>query len=167
MICQSCNKSPATIHLTEITKGEKREIHLCEHCAKEKGIASKMHFSIADLLGGLIESQGESEPPEYASLVCPACHMTYTDFKAKGRFGCAEDYHVFRKPLLPLLEKIHGSLTHTGKCPSRIGENTAKEQEFVRLQHELNKAVAEEKYERAAELRDTLRKLRESRKNHG
>jgi len=164
MICQSCNKNTATIHLTEINKGEKREIHLCEHCAKEKGIATKIHFSISDILGGLIESQGQQDPPEVANLECSICHMTYSEFKSKGRFGCAEDYQVFKKALFPLLEKIHGSLTHMGKVPSRIGEGATKEREIVKLQHGLTKAIASENYERAAELRDELKALRKSSK---
>jgi len=167
MICQACNKNTATVHLTEISKNEKREVHLCEHCAREKGITTKSHFSIADLLGGLIEAQSEQDPPELATLKCPSCNMTYAEFKTKGRFGCAEDYEIFKKALLPLLEKIHGSLTHTGKVPTRLGESAAREREIVKLQHELNKAIAEENYERAAQIRDQIKIVREAHRGNG
>ena len=36
--CQSCKEQPATIHLTEIVDGEKRELHYCEDCAHKEGI---------------------------------------------------------------------------------------------------------------------------------
>lgn len=37
MLCQECNKRPATLHFTKIVNGEKTEFHICETCAKEKG----------------------------------------------------------------------------------------------------------------------------------
>lgn len=37
MLCQECNKRPATLHFTKIVNGEKTEFHICESCAREKG----------------------------------------------------------------------------------------------------------------------------------
>ena len=37
MICQECNKRPATLHFTKIINGEKEQFQLCEQCAQEKG----------------------------------------------------------------------------------------------------------------------------------
>ena len=34
MKCQSC-ELPATIHLTEIVNGKKKELHLCHECAEK------------------------------------------------------------------------------------------------------------------------------------
>ena len=39
MQCQICNKNEATIHLPEITDGVRTEMHICERCAVEQGIA--------------------------------------------------------------------------------------------------------------------------------
>ncbi|HUW57720.1 MAG TPA: hypothetical protein VMZ92_13860 [Planctomycetota bacterium] len=38
ILCQICKKNVATVHLTEIIKDKKREIHLCEGCARKKGL---------------------------------------------------------------------------------------------------------------------------------
>src|SRR5438128_1197197 len=35
MKCQSC-PNPATVHLTDIVDGHKKELHLCETCAEQK-----------------------------------------------------------------------------------------------------------------------------------
>ena len=36
MLCDTCSKNPASVHLTEIIGGEITEVHLCEECAKKK-----------------------------------------------------------------------------------------------------------------------------------
>ena len=52
MQCQICHKNGATIHLTEITGGQRTEMHICEQCAAEQGIAVKSHIPINELLSG-------------------------------------------------------------------------------------------------------------------
>ena len=62
ILCQVCKKNVATVHLTEIIKENKREIHLCEECAAKKGVAFKSHqFSISALLSGLVNTQAAQE----------------------------------------------------------------------------------------------------------
>ena len=41
MKCNICKKEIATIHLTEIINNKIKEIHVCEKCAKEKGIETE------------------------------------------------------------------------------------------------------------------------------
>ena len=41
LLCQICRKNIALVHLTQITKDKKREMHLCEECAKKKGLLGK------------------------------------------------------------------------------------------------------------------------------
>ena len=56
MLCQICSKANATVHLTEIINDQMTEIHLCEKCAKEKGIAGLgQPFGLQDLLAGLVD----------------------------------------------------------------------------------------------------------------
>ena len=57
MLCQKCKKNSATVHLTDLIKGEKREKHLCESCAAEEGMAVKQHVSITDVLNSFLMSQ--------------------------------------------------------------------------------------------------------------
>ena len=61
MQCQICNKSEATIHLTEIADGVRTEMHICEHCAAEQGIAVKSQMPINELLSSLLASQPSDE----------------------------------------------------------------------------------------------------------
>ena len=52
MLCQRCNKTPATVHLTDIVPpdGEKRERHLCERCAAEEGVTVQQPETISTIL---------------------------------------------------------------------------------------------------------------------
>ncbi len=179
MICESCHQNLATVHLTEIVAKQKKELHLCEDCAREKGDVFKGHFSVHDFLGGLTGDQKgaaaagdkkktgekkEAAPAKAKAPVsdtgpCPACGLTFPEFKASGRLGCFNDYEHFKKDLLPLLEKIHGATQHTGRVPSSVGQKLETQKVLTALRKDLNLAVQREEYERAAELRDKIKNL--------
>jgi len=162
ILCQVCKKNVATVHLTEIIKNKKREIHLCEECASKKGVAFKSHqFSISDLLSGLVNTQAAQEIAKMSQIKCPICGLSYLDFRQHGRLGCATDYTVFKEGLLPLLEKIHGGTDHLGKIPQSSGEAREVSRELLELRQELKRAVEKEDYEKAAELRDRIQALEE------
>lgn len=160
-MCQSCGKNPATVHIIEspCDKEKKIEIHICEECAKEKG-QLQAPVSLPQVLEGLLEGHS-SEPSGAGDLACPKCGMTFDQFKSEGRFGCPEDYEVFQKALFPFLEKIHGSTRHTGRAPANFDHSLAIDQRLSILQKEMEKAIGLEDYERAAELRDRIRELKE------
>jgi len=160
MKCQHCKKKTATIHLTEIVnENEKHEIHLCEDCAKAKGIGFKAHFSIQDLLTNLVGETQEGELAQLDSSNCPVCGIHYTEFRAGGRFGCMNDYRVFSAALDSLFDKIHHARRHKGKVPRRAGSNIAKAEMIDDLKERLNEAIDREEYEEAAALRDRIRQL--------
>jgi protein arginine kinase activator len=159
LICQFCKKNIATVHLTELVHGTKQEVHLCEACARKKGLSTKPHFTIQDLLSSLMEQEKENVPPGLLSLKCPSCGLTFSQFRKSGRFGCPHDYQVFKDGLAPLLDRIHGSSKHVGKMPRRVNSDTAKERALLDLRSQLEESIHHEEYERAAELRDRIRVL--------
>ena len=107
-ICQACGKNQATIHITEnpYDKAHKKEIHLCDDCAKEKG-GGQHPVTLPVMLESLLASQEGKEAGQAAELACPNCGMTFSEFRSGGRLGCPEDYTAFKKALMPFLEKIH------------------------------------------------------------
>lgn len=160
MQCQVCQKSEATIHLTEITDGVRTEMHVCERCALEQGIAIKSQVPLNELLSGLLAAQpadeelfGDSEQ----KLSCPRCGFTLEQFRKAGLLGCPYDYEVFEKALLPLIERAHNNkTTHCGKVPSKTSTDTKKQIQLLTLREKLEAAVRSEDYEKAAELRDKI-----------
>lgn len=160
LICEICKKNPATVHLTEIRNNEKREEHLCEECAQQKGVSLKpATLSVASILPTLIGDKLTEEFRELMDQTCPTCGMTYKEFRSKGRLGCPNDYDVFKKGLEPLIERIHGHIQHIGKAPKETGRRMSREGEILKLRQELKRVIKKEEYEQAAEIRDKINKL--------
>jgi protein arginine kinase activator len=160
MKCQICKENEATVHFTEIEGSEKRVIHLCDECAREKsGLMPKQAaVSLNEIISSLIPSVA-GETAEMLKTKCPVCGITYMEFKSSGRLGCATDYVVFKKALHPLLQRLHQADQHVGKVPSHMGANVAKESEVLQLKRELDRAVQREDYERAAKIRDRIHEI--------
>jgi protein arginine kinase activator len=160
MQCQICNKNEATIHLTEISAGERTEMHLCENCAAEQNITVKSHIPINELLSGLLSVQPTDEEiagPSLEHLSCPNCGFTLAQFRKDGVLGCPYDYEVFESALRPLIEKAHdGRTAHCGKIPSTTPVDAKRQMEIMNLRRQLDNAVRGEDYELAAELRDKI-----------
>jgi len=172
MQCDICGKKQATVHLTEIIDDQMTELHLCDDCAREKGAQMEKHFDLSDLLGGLADAghAGQVDTPAEDKAKCPNCGMSYQDFKAAGQFGCGECYKTFKKNLLPLLKRIHGSTQYFGKMPAvstgvRNKAQTARAkvvsvaQQLQELKTKLQTAIQQEEFEEAARLRDKIREL--------
>ena len=162
MQCQICKDREATIHLTEITDGVRTEMHICEHCAMEQGIAVKSHMPLNELLGGLLASAPAAEELFVADkeTSCEHCGFTLEQFRKDAVLGCPHDYEVFEKSLLPLIAKAHdGKTTHCGKVPSRAPKDAKKQVELLNLRQQLDAAVQAEDYESAAKLRDKISEL--------
>ncbi|MCU0726323.1 MAG: UvrB/UvrC motif-containing protein [Planctomycetes bacterium] len=156
-ICQSCKKAPATIHMTEIVKGKKRELHYCEACAEKAGLDISTPQSLLSSLAEPAHGSGGEEK----DFVCPRCSLRYSEFRRRGRLGCGDCYQTFREGLVPLLERIHGNVQHLGRIPARAGARVESQRELTELKRELTRAVQREEYERAAEIRDRIRKAEE------
>ncbi len=165
MLCEICGKKRATVHVTEILSGKATEVHLCENCAKKKGMVGTQSFGITDLLTGLMDLGIEVGEREKTLKSCPGCGMTVNDFRKTGRFGCARCYETFRVALMPLLEKIHGSVHHFGKSPKKISGCLKEQSEIQQTQHRLNMAIEKEEFEKAVKLRDKIKELQKRKRN--
>jgi protein arginine kinase activator len=163
MKCEHCDKREATVHLTEIKKGVKQEMHLCEHCASEKGLPGKAHFSVSELLAGITSSSSsKKQGKEVREVCCANCELSLSQFQSSGRFGCPDCYDSFKDDILPLVVKIHDSSQHVGKVPRRVTSEVSMQTDIRKLNMELKRTVKAEDYEKAAELRDRIRKLEEA-----
>ena len=174
MLCDICGKNPATVHLTEIIDEQMNELHLCEECARTKSSAMEQQFGLSDLLAGMVDFEQKNKEEGIPAVKCPACGLTYADFKKIGRLGCGQCYNVFRQYLAPLLKRIHGSSQHVGKNPVRrakpvktgaaapAGAPSAASKRKTGLQElkmQLAKAIEKEAFEEAAALRDQIKKI--------
>jgi protein arginine kinase activator len=154
--CQSCS-STATVHLTDIVNGQKKELHLCKACAEKQQLIKQQELNLPAILQTLIGQHIGPLTDALARLTCPACGIKYMEFRAEGRLGCPHDYEVFREGLKPLLERIHRSDRHVGKMPRRRTSGNEQAQ-LVELYSKLRTAVEAEAYEEAGRIRDLIRK---------
>jgi len=160
-MCEKCGKDLASVLYTDIREGKVTHCHLCEACAKKMGMPAPSKgpgVAIASLLAGMLEEAG-AERAEAQPSRCATCDLTYAEFRERGRLGCPDCYASFSATLRHLLRRIHGSDEHKGKVPTAEREDVAGKREARRLQQLLKKAIDEEAFEQAAELRDRLRAL--------
>ena len=167
MKCSNCGEREGVVSLTQIVEGDVRTVSLCAKCAAEKGIETGVSLSDTPL-GGFLAALGESVDPDApltAALEarCSGCGATLRDFRETGRVGCAECYQSFDNPLRELLRRLHGSTNHTGKRYSAAAAAgppgvLAAPAGLRELREERRRAIEAEQFERAAELRDRLRK---------
>lgn len=159
MLCDICKQNEATVHLTQIVGDKVQKVDLCEACSKEKG-ASDPAFSLADQLLGLGASKEMEEAGAGAELKCPSCGFTQADFKKAGRFGCSECYAAFAEALEGLLKTMHKGTRHVGKAPQSQQRTRDYAVKVKSLQGQLEKAIAEEDFEHAAQLRDEIKEAK-------
>ena len=170
MLCQNCNERTANIHMTKIINNQKKELHLCEVCAREydqSEFGFEQNFPLQNILPGLIQfdpsgvQEGKStmQSPLHTRKKCANCGLTYEKFARQGQFGCSECYNQFAQELDPILKRIHGSTGHSGKVPKRSGGSLRIKRRIRELKEELQRCIHREEFERAAQIRDEIKQL--------
>ncbi len=170
-ICQICKKNPATIHLTDIHNNVKKEVHVCESCASEKGFNLQGAANLPQLLGlaakKMAGAPSVAKPrPAEKDLVCTQCGATWSQFSDCGRLGCPHDYRMFDSKLHPLIAGQiapggpNGDAFHVGKHPGPRHPDDGRDAQIRSLEKKLRAAVAEENYETAAKFKSELDALR-------
>lgn len=164
MLCDHCGENEAVIHLTQIVDNQMGTFHLCEGCAAEKGLepeAGSTNFPLTDFLAQMSQPERTQQP---ADTACEYCSLTLKDFKKTGRLGCSHCYVTFEGHLRGLLRRLHGGTQHVGKVYLPPDPSEAERGERLsRLKRKLDRAVATEDFERAAQIRDQIRELESTR----
>ncbi len=163
MKCQKCNQREANTHITKIINGKKSEYFLCDKCAKESGemnigFASNWENDWNNFFGGLIGNTLSPFAPQ-TDNVCPNCGMKLSEFLNGGRLGCGKCYDAFGSALSRPIRQIHGEAAHEGKIPKRGGSKISTETKIRSLKRDLDRAVEEQEFEKAAQLRDEIKEL--------
>jgi protein arginine kinase activator len=152
--CQECGLNPANVHLTQIIDNETQSFHLCEECAQKRGI----HIVIAEQPAMNAPQHDVPFDPDN-ERECGACHKKLSEFKVKGWLGCASCYTAFEGEIDELLCRVHGAREHRGKQYRRSPETRPSASSLGDLRIELESAVKNERFERAAVIRDAISAL--------
>jgi protein arginine kinase activator len=149
-MCEECGVRPANIHLTQIVENETQSFHLCEECARKRGInisIEEQNISLSAVSPEPVEKV-EQEPDRE----CPVCRMKLSEFRSKGRLGCPDCYRAFEEEIGALLLQSHGSTLHKGKMYRKSALDKQEKTDVSQLRSELNIAIKNEEFERAAQL---------------
>ena len=188
MLCENCGKNEANVKYTQIINGVKKEMRLCEECAREQGITNmdfNMPINFSSFLSDIFDDYNDSGfLPQIAKvndLKCNKCGLTYDEFINTGKFGCQNCYNTFSDKIDYLVKNLHGSSRHIGRKTKFIKanesledtqkklnenvesklENNSEESKLEKLKRELKIAIKEERYEDAAKIRDEIKKMEE------
>lgn len=172
LICESCKERRASVVITKGYMGESIEHHLCEKCAFQSEAfqfgSSDDPLSIQQFLahwfggGDPLQTQPKKQEVGVGQLACPDCHLTFGQFLENGKFGCPSCYETFRNRLPYVLGKLHGGQsTHTGKIPVSFNKLYVIKRNIEEVRLKMQEAVAEERFEDAATLRDEAHRLQQ------
>ncbi len=169
MKCNDCDKT-AKNQFIIVIDNKKKTLYLCNSCATERGLSSdsaeKHSHSHEDSFGSNIVLQFAAQTEEEKnSTTCEKCGTSYSAFKKAGRLGCGTCYTTFSDLIDDLLVKIHGSSLHAGKTPSGLASLGKQEAEVKQLRKEMDIAISNENFEKAAKLRDQIKVLEDKNGN--
>ena len=158
MLCQNCGKNEVNFRYTQVINGEKREIALCDKCAKKLGLES-LDFSreIEDLFNMSFE---ESFLPSFAR----------TNMLGSRNLGTIFNNDIFNNPFFEEVSQEPEQIETTSSLSDDEKQDVLKDIENAtrknkqdnkkqKLESELEKAIKEERYEDAAKIRDEIKKL--------
>ena len=154
MLCEKCKKRPAEVAIREQAADGERELYVCKSCADgsgplERKLASmvEMLFDVAMEVSSAAATRAAAEEPR-----CAVCGMTREVFRKRERLGCEACYDAFGRDTEAMIRDMHQGRRHTGKAPAR--EQAARTRE--KLEKALREAVAAQRFEDAARLRDQI-----------
>ncbi|MGL5649484.1 MAG: UvrB/UvrC motif-containing protein [Clostridium sp.] len=172
MVCERCNKKEAILNLSKIVEGESTSIWLCERCAKKYG--KELFNDVYDERGeytsfnnvlSILFDDADKKNKEL-EVKCSSCGTALMDVKNGKLIGCEKCYNIFEKDIDRIVEKNNLYNEHRGNIPHKLGDEINLKRKILRLEKEMDIAVAIEAYEKAAEIRDEIRKLKGEEKNN-
>ena len=163
MKCESCKQNEATFFYEENINGVKKAVRLCADCAAKMQGGDSFSFPTftglnSDFLNGLfgLSAAPAAEPKKS----CPGCHATWSDLRGAGKAFCPQCYTTFGQELEPTLRSLHGgNATHVGRAPEGRRIEREKRDRLANLKAQLAEAIATERFEQAAQLRDQIREI--------
>lgn len=169
-LCQSCGRQPAVVEFIQVTGSERRQVALCRECAATHGVEGQLDAfqRLAQLLMQQTRPVNHISEEWQASLrtVCSRCGTIFDQFIHTGLLGCPQCYVDFHDILVPVLRRLHGVTKQTAEepeIPNAIPESPvnpdSEDPRRTRLEEELHLALIEENFERAATIRDELKRL--------
>ena len=146
MKCQNCGKNEINFHYSSNINGDVTETHLCSECAAKSGYDLERVFETQNVFDGFF-------PISMRRAFLPIPILD---------FGIASPFGSWRQVGLPSAE-----CGCDGACEAPLKENPGvpvdaemqKRREINAMREQMRRAAENEEFEKAAELRDEIRKM--------
>lgn len=170
MLCEHCHENEAKISYTIVEGNEMKQMQVCPSCfqeflAKQFPSSQIPPLDIQPMIQELLSLFHGKDAEEEEGRSCPVCGRSLKEFRKTGMFGCDNCYNTFAEELNALLPRMQGADHHVGTMPEAFKRDREASEKEQALKDRLDAAVADERYEDAALLRDEIKALKEER--HG
>lgn len=152
MKCEICHINQAARSIKRSIEGDEKELFVCDSCARTSPHAGSVPASLTDVLFSLGMQVGGQDKIE--DNVCPVCGMSRNEIREKHRLGCPKCYDVFVTDIRTFLSAQQPVLPPVGRGVEGGGARHGVD----KLKEELEKAVADERFEDAAEICEKIRR---------
>ena len=145
MKCEICHINDAEQSIVKSENGLTKELYVCKSCASQHKIGHVGKYSLADVLFDMSSTkQPEEQEPPKIEQKCPSCGSTFAKIRKENRVGCPDCYNFFEDQLDRMV-----SIYSTSNVD--LVNNDVNE-----LRQKLDAAIASERFEDAAVLRDLI-----------
>ncbi|MBQ7666724.1 MAG: hypothetical protein IJS46_01875 [Kiritimatiellae bacterium] len=163
MKCEICHLHDASRVMKRPIDGVESELYVCDECARtaatpssvpESSLPAGVPRSVTDVLFsmGLPVSSAKDIP----SAVCPVCGLSRGDLREKRRLGCPHCFEVFGADIRTFLSEQ----VPVGPAAGNSPVEAVCGREVAKTRADLDRAVAEERFEDAARLSRHLAELK-------
>ena len=160
MNCDFCGSSDPEINIRQVTGGKKNNIHICRKCANDRGLIrnnESIEFSLSKLVNYYLGNENKKE-----ALVCEKCGTALSDIKRTKKIGCEDCAIEFRRYIYRVLNQGRQpgkKAVYRGKIPARMKIVKDVFIDLEMLKTQLENAVYNEEYEKAAAIRDKIKNI--------
>lgn len=176
MQCERCNKKKVTVIYRENINGKARAFRLCGDCAtamQQTGELEDLSSALARLSSDWLLRDEDipwrsacSSLPAHLSVSAPErcclCGTEREEVWRTGRVGCTECYRTFESILTARVSHSLPVEGYRGRLPLRVRREMEYRQKLSEWKAQLELAVADQRYEEAATLRDRIREAEAS-----
>jgi protein arginine kinase activator len=178
MLCDLCGEKDASMFVHHLIGSRKVELHLCSACAERRGLGGgdpRKPELIQSLIQNLPPVDAESAGTDPSPIVrnCPFCGASFKELAAKGLLGCFSCGDLFAADLLKAKGGMNGTVSdappigYRGRLSYAVTRSVEDRRDRASLREQLDRAVAGEDYESAAQLRDRIRSMEGPGGPHG
>jgi len=175
MKCERCQINEATRAVAVEKDGHASELFVCDNCAGKTSRPSTAKpapmpelpgpISLTDILFSL--DKPDTSKADHKSgrkrgsarnnkkLACSKCGMTREALLETRRFGCAKCYETFAADVQLFLQEMQFGDVHVGRAPVKA----VLQRRLADLRTSLAEAIATQRFDEAAKLRDELKTL--------